>query len=348
MNLIYDNIIFNLQSAGGISTYWGELTKRNLINNVDIKFINYDNLNLVSQNIDISSELILNKDFNFNFLKRFYDVSIINNKDNCVFHSSYNRKASSKVRNVCTVHDFIHEKYYSGPRNWIHKYQKNRVIKSADFVIAISENTKKDLLNYHPYLEDDKIKVIYNGVSDDFFPLDENLKSNLNRPFLLFIGSREEYKNFRFSLELLKYNLDFNLYIVGASLTKLEMRLLNEIIPGRWKLFTKPSNIELNLLYNSAFALIYPSSYEGFGIPILEAMKAGTPVLALNSSSIPEVAGNAGVLIDKLDVFRFTEGLNYIEKNRSSLIKLGYSQANKFNWDKCYSETMNVYNSCFL
>lgn len=348
MNLIYDNIIFSLQSAGGISTYWGELINRHLINsNVDIKFINYDNLNLVSKNIDISYELILNKDFNYNFLKRFYDVSI-NNKDNCVFHSSYNRKTSSKVRNVCTVHDFIHEKYYSGPRNWIHKYQKNNAIKSADLIIAISENTKKDLLYYHPYLDEDKINVIYNGVSDDFFPLDDNFKLSVNSPYLLFIGSREEYKNFKFSIELVKFNKDFKLYIVGAPLSEWELKLLNDKIPGRWKLFIKPSNSELNLLYNCAFSLIYPSFYEGFGIPILEAMKAGTPVLALNSSSIPEVAGNAGVLIDKIDISMFNEGLSYIEENRSNLIQLGYLQVSKFNWDKCYSETMGVYKKCLL
>ena len=124
--------------------------------------------------------------------------------------------------------------------------------------------------------------------------------------------------------------------------------MLNDKIPGRWKLFIKPSNSELNLLYNRAFALIYPSFYEGFGIPILEAMKAGTPVLALNSSSIPEVAGNAGVLIDKIDISMFNEGLSYIEENRSNLIQLGYLQVSKFNWDKCYSETMGVYKKCLL
>jgi mannosyltransferase len=77
-------------------------------------------------------------------------------------------------------------------------------------------------------------------------------------------------------------------------------------------------------------------------------MKAGTPVLALNSSSIPEVAGTAGVLIDKTDVYMFSEGLRYIEKNSSQLIKLGFCQAEKFNWDKCYSETMGVYNDLVL
>jgi mannosyltransferase len=347
MKLLYDNIIFNLQIAGGISTYWGELIKRHLYNKMEIDFINYNNKNIVSKEINLPYSSILNKDLDFNLIKRFYDIKI-NQSDSCIFHSSYNRKTNSKVKVVHTVHDFIHEKYYSGPRNWIHKFQKVKSIQSADFIISISENTKKDLLQFHPYLSEEKIKVIYNGVSDDFFPLDQNSKLLEHAPFLLFIGSREEYKNFKFSIELIKYNKNYLLYIVGAPLSEREKKLLNEKIPGRWKSFSKVSNVELNLLYNSAFALIYPSNYEGFGIPILEAMKAGTPVLALNSSSIPEVAGTAGVLIDKTDVYMFSEGLRYIEKNSSQLIKLGFCQAEKFNWDKCYSETMGVYNDLVL
>ena len=77
-------------------------------------------------------------------------------------------------------------------------------------------------------------------------------------------------------------------------------------------------------------------------------MKAGTPILALNRSAIPEVAGTAGVLIDKINVDMFSDGLRYIEKNRTQLIKLGFSQSEKFNWDKCYTETMGVYNDLML
>jgi len=347
MKLLYDNIIFNLQIAGGISTYWGELIKRHLSNKIDIDFINYNNTNIVSKKISLPPSSIVNKDLDYNFIKRFHHIKI-SQDDSCIFHSSYNRKTDSKAKVVHTVHDFIHEKYYSGPRNWIHKFQKLQSIQSADFIISISENTKKDLLQFHPYLKEEKIKVIYNGVSDDFFPLYQNYKLVENRPFLLFIGSREEYKNFKFSIELTKYNKNYLIYIVGAPLTKKERKLLNEKIPGRWKSFSKVSNSELNLLYNSAFALIYPSSYEGFGIPILESMKAGTPVLALNSSSIPEVAGKAGVLIDKIDISMFSEGLRHIEQNSSQLIKSRFCQAEKFNWDKCYSETMNVYNDLTL
>lgn len=342
MKLYYDNIIFNLQSAGGISTYWGELIKRHLLDKVDIKFINYDNENIVFKNLSLNADLILNEDFKFNFIKRFSDINLFEN-DRAIFHSSYNRVAKSNAFVVHTVHDFIHEKYYSGPRKWIHKYQKDRSIISANKIIAISNNTKKDLLEYYPKLKEENIETIYNGVSNDFFPLDECFKTFDNYPYFLFIGSRVGYKNFSFSVEFVKFIKDYRLYIVGGKLTEHEIKFLNEMIPGRWKLFSNINNTELNILYNNAFALIYPSDYEGFGIPVLEAMKAGTPVLALRSSSIPEVAGEAGVLIDKIDINLFSDGFKYIENNRSKIIDSGYVQASKFSWDKCYSQTINLY-----
>jgi mannosyltransferase len=96
-------------------------------------------------------------------------------------------------------------------------------------------------------------------------------------------------------------------------------------------------------LYNMAFALIYPSFYEGFGIPLLEAMKAGVPFLALNNSAIPEVAGNAGLLLESPDIGLFKNALEYIPAERETLIVNGFAQAAKFSWENCYQQTLSVY-----
>src|SRR6201999_3833775 len=100
-----------------------------------------------------------------------------------------------------------------------------------------------------------------------------------------------------------------------------ELTLLNQFIPSRWKIFNNIDNAKLNEIYNYAYALLYPSSYEGFGLPLIEAMKAGTPFIALNSSSIPEVAANTGILLDELDVELFKLAIISADANRTKLVK---------------------------
>ena len=119
--------------------------------------------------------------------------------------------------------------------------------------------------------------------------------------------------------------------------------MLNEKIPGRWKIFTNIENKALNIVYNQAFALIYPSSYEGFGIPLLEVMKTGTPFVALRQSSIPEVAGAAGILVDDLDINAFKQAVLSISGNEEILATKGLIQSAQFSWERCYQETLNLY-----
>jgi len=347
MRLIYDNLIYSLQIAGGISTYWSELSKRLIRDGTDVGFVENQNDNIVRKEFSIDNKQII-KDFNFtNTINRFLAVPLTQIHQKFIFHSSYNRITNNPdALQVVTVHDFVHEQYYRGLRKFLHSYQKNKALLSADKIIAISQNTKNDLLKFHPSIRPDKIHVIYNGVSEDFYPMEKKVGTE-NRPYLLFIGSREPYKNFAFAVKALNELPDFDLCIVGSSLIASELRDLNKYLPGRWHLFNKISNQILNEVYNDAYGLIYPSSYEGFGIPLLEAMKCGTPFIAFKRSSIPEVAGEAGILLDELDLDSFKKAILSIDSNRTDLSKKGFDQVKKFSWEKCYQDTLDIYKELY-
>ncbi|WP_207424007.1 glycosyltransferase family 4 protein [Desertivirga brevis] len=348
MLILLDNIIYSLQTAGGISTYWQELTRRVLRDELPVSFLEFPNCNVNRKEIDIPQSKVLNIQKYPILVERFRQLALKSYRSNFIFHSSYNRVTSNpNALQVITIHDFVHEKYYSGTRQILHSYLKNRAIKSANKIITVSENTKTDLLERFPNLSPTKIKVIYNGVSDCFFPIDSVETYSTQKPFLLYVGSREHYKNFTFAIKVLKELKDFDLYIVGSPLNDIESSTLNSNIADRFKVFTAVNPSKLNELYNSAFALLYPSSYEGFGIPLLEAMKCGTPFLALRRSSIPEVAGDAGILIDQLDIDAFTSAIMSIDLDREKLRAKGFNQVKKFSWEKSFQETIKVYNELY-
>lgn len=348
MRIHYDNIVFSLQRAGGISTYWSELISRLLRDHVEVTFEEFRHNNIVRNTLSIDKHQVNLSENKYLLFERFKPVQFSRHDDPFIFHSSYNRIIRHpNALQVTTVHDFVHEQFYKGIRRSLHLMQKGRALKAANQIITVSEHTKRDLMKYHPGIPEDRIKVIYNGVSTDFYPLDRIRKQELPeancRPYLIYIGSREHYKNFKFTISLLKNIPDFDLYIIGSTLLKTEINELTQKIPGRWKHFDHISNQRLNELYNMAYALIYPSFYEGFGIPLLEAMKAGTPFLALNNSAIPEVAGKAGILLEQPDITLFKEALENLAGNREHLIQQGFMQAEKFSWEKCYQETTSVY-----
>lgn len=342
MKIHYDNIIYSLQKAGGISSYWTALISRFLRDDLDIRFTEYANQNISRVELNIPSEKLISLKSKRVLVERFKKLNPANFDEPFIFHSSYNRSTNHpKAKSVVTIHDFVHERFYGGLRRYLHLLQKNKAIETADQIIVVSENTKQDLLHFHPSIKEERITVIYNGVSEAFFAMEK--QSSSQRPYLLFIGSRAYYKNFNFAVRLLQTMPEFDLYIVGGALSKSEGKLLNQTLSGQWKVFTHIENQELNLLYNQAFALIYPSSYEGFGIPLLEVMKTGTPFVALNRSSIPEVAGNAGLLVDELDIDAFKQAVFSIAGNENLLKIKGLDQSSKFSWEQCYQETCQVY-----
>src|SRR6478609_10758624 len=147
MKLVLDNIIFSLQNAGGISTYWSELIARLLKNDEEVGFIDRPNSNVAAKELSIGAGCFITPIATPLIMQRFLNPKLPQIKAPFIFHSSYNRICSNnKARNVTTVHDFVHEHFYAGIRKFLHSSQKSMAIKNADVIITVSENTKQDLL----------------------------------------------------------------------------------------------------------------------------------------------------------------------------------------------------------
>lgn len=351
MKIIFDNIIFALQKHGGISVVWNELLKRIVKDKFDYICINCSpEGNSLSLNKDIpncNKEKIHSRRF-LNLIRYFTSNVRKNNK--YIFHSSYYRFTKDKnAINITTVHDFTYELYNKGIRKWIHSWQKKRAIRNSDYIICISENTKKDLIRFCPNVKKENIRVIYNGVSEDYFITNkvcDNIIPYKRGEYVLFVGSRTSYKNFNLTVKAISKTA-YNLVIVGAALNNKEKKFVDNFFKDRKRYFCTGfiDNNSLNLLYNNAFALLYPSEYEGFGIPILEAQNAGCPVIAYNGSSIPEVIGDKTLLINNTVDLEIIEKLKLIENTdfRNKIIEKGIENAKKFSWDKMYKEIISLY-----
>lgn len=359
MKIILDNIIFSNVSQGGVSNYWFELSKY-LLNQKEDEVYFYEESNAIEnfhrQQLEIPSKnILLNINSKPSFLSRITPIKHFS--DNyLIYHSSYYRplKGTTNYDEVTTIHDFTHNYFSSLQKRIVHNQLKYAAIKRAKGVICVSHNTYNDLKKFCPIRTNQKIEIIHNGVSDDYYTilnyskpeLDFYNKIGIHNDYVMFVGARTNYKNFLFTVELLKENKGLKFIIVGNELTNSERKLFDSNLLKRTNVLTNISNSELNLLYNNAIALIYPSSYEGFGIPIIEAMKASCPVIALDNSSINEVAGDAGILLKELETSRFTNKINDLRKNldyRKNIISLGIEQTKKFSWSKCCKETHDFY-----
>ena len=199
-------------------------------------------------------------------------------------------------------------------------------------------------MHYLPDVPIDKIRVIHNGVSLDYKQILSSKYHDMN-DYLIFVGSRYPYKKFDYLVESI-VNTNFKLAIVGGPLNQSEISFLNEKIGiERYKYMGFLTNEQLNELYNKAFCLAYPSVYEGFGIPVLEAQRAGCPVIAYDASSIPEVIGETPLLLNKLTKEELLSKLELLKNQtvRNEVIKAGLENSNKFSWTKMGAEYISLY-----
>jgi len=352
MNIVLDNIIFSLQKRGGISVVWSEFLKRIILQkDFSVSFIEYNN----AQSNFFRKELSLDvkqKISTLLFFKRYINPSF-HMESPYIFHSSYYRVCCDpRAKNVTTVHDFTYEYFFKRIAKSIHSWQKEQAIIRSQKVICISENTKQDLLRFLPQVSSDKICVIYNGVNKEFHPIPRGVEYDMQLPFdrhnyLLFVGARGGYKNFEIAVDAARL-VKLPLIIAGGGiLTSAEIEKLNKIVGhSNYCYLGFVDNEQLNVLYNNAFCLLYPSSYEGFGIPVIEAQKAGCPVIACYKSSIPEIIGNTKIRLEKINANIIAETIqSLISSTREYEIKQGLINAERFSWDITFQKTIQLYRS---
>lgn len=353
MKLVLDNIVFDLQQSGGISVVWYELLRSLQNKHYNVRYIdNHAVENLYRRLLDIKDADIIGTDYCV-ALSRYLPVWR-NIQEPFLFHSSYYRYcASPQAINITTVHDFTYERYRCGLRKTVHSWQKKCAVSHSDYVVCVSENTKRDLLDFIPGLDEKRVRVVYNGVSDDYRVLEKKPQSNI-LPFdvgtyVVYVGDRSEYKNFPLCVKALKHTA-LNLVIVGRTLQAAEKDFVLQHLPAsRFKDIGYISNERLNVLYNYAAALVYPSVYEGFGIPVVEAQKAGCPVIAFNGSSIPEVAGSDVLLMNELSVDALIEKLQLLD--RADLMTQvrhdGLLHSSLFSWEQMARQYFDIYEEAY-
>jgi len=267
-------------------------------------------------------------------------------------------------KSIVTIHDLTFIKvpdyfsHYSKIKTFLFKSFLKLVATKATRIITVSENTKKDIvkfLNINPK----KIIPIYEGVTSKFpiFNINEDIvlkKNKIKKPYFVYIGIQRPHKNLvRLTKAFIqfkkKHKIGINLVFVGKKAGKKYpefTNLLKELSRNDIILTGYVNDEELAVLLKNSLALTFPSLYEGFGLPILEAMASGTPVITSNKSALIEVAGDAALYVDPFDIKSISEAMACVafsEEKRNELIQKGLKRVKSYSWEKTAKETLKVY-----
>lgn len=351
--VIYDDVIFRLQRVGGISAVFYQLISH---------FSNDETFDcqVVSSKIgDVNNfywEKLDKKVFNKKilipkYILQFIPYLFILYRGKFIFHSSYYNfplfKLSS-LKYVITIHDlgYEHGIMQTGFKRRLNIWFKKLAIQRADGIICVSKTTYIDLQRFYgQYLYNKKIEVIYNGLNDKFLNQDfSNL--SFGSKSILYVGGRQRYKNFYQVVKALSMLDEFELIVLGGGELSLDhKRFLDTTIPGKYKFYNDVSDDILINYYRTAFCLIYPSSFEGFGIPIIEAMSCSCPVIGCSNSSIIEVARDNAVLISDALPGSIVKGVKQLQDEdfRLKLIERAFVYSKSFRWQINYIKTKLFY-----
>jgi len=382
MKLLYDHQVFSIQHYGGISRYFCELMDQ-YSHDPEIGFrlaLRYSQNDLLHQYAQLNrfwtrrnaffsdTQVITNlqRKIRFNFLNHLFNnrnesIRWLKGRDFDLFHPTYYDPYFltylQKRPYILTMYDMVHETYpgifeKGDPTSeW-----KKILAKNASKIIAISEHTKADIIKFLD-IEPERIQVIY--LASAFNP--EKIPRALRQipedtppeKYLLFLGNRILYKNFTFLIEALvpvfQKNSDLHLICAGGgSFTQSELSLLRKMnITSRVHSFPADDNT-LQHLYRNAVAFVFPSLYEGFGIPVLEAFSCGCPAVLSNTSSLPEIGGDAALYFDPYNRISLADSIERVlsdEQMRKNLIARGCERAKLFSWQKTAAVTKEVYKS---
>ena len=342
--LILDSIIFGLQRYGGISNYWARL------------------LDFAATSTQLATSLVLPQhlkysDFNPEWVRRMpalrerlparftrYLPSSTPER-HATFHTSYYRLPRGRVsRYVVSAYDFTYERYRHGLARFVHTTQKLASLRHADAVLCISHSTKRDVLEFCRGIDPAKLHVTHLGVDHDTFFRDAGLDPG-EEATVLFVGQRGGYKRFDLAVDALRQCPRLRLGVVGPPLERTERDMLRATLGARWHEFGPVNTSKLRRLYSTAFAFIFSSDYEGFGLPVLEAMACGCPVVAADRSSLPEVGGQAAHYAKEQRGDDYAVHLNALADTAvyDAAVQAGIARAHEFPWSATFDQTLAVY-----
>lgn len=374
MRILYDHQIFQGQCVGGISNSFINLIK-NFPSSVEIKIAikDSDNVHLKesglvklhpfsSEQNFISSRYFYGKGYLFRFLSNLYpsidsrkvnkqySIDLLKRGQFDVFHPTFFRDYFIPYLNgrpfVLTVHDMIPEKF--DINDALQRVNKKILTEKASHIIAVSKKTKEDLIDML-HVPESKITVIYHGISDNL-PIKEVFVDA--EQYILFVGQRGGYKNFIPMVEalvpVLKRHQALKILCTGSDFAKSECIFFKRYGIENQMIHVRPSDAELRYLYTKALCFVFPSLYEGFGIPILEAWAGGCPVLLNRKSCFPEIAQDAAVyftldenysdLAETMETF-----LSMTKNDKQLLLERQNKRLIEFSWKKSAEQLLEVY-----
>lgn len=363
MKVFFDGKIFSLQSYGGISRLFFELMRSfgqdQRVAQVLYRGVYIDRYPFSRKWFKRYYGLRRAIARGYRFIEPFDNMGMeltysLNTSSDLIYHSTYYR-LPKRPRGPVVIHayDMIHE-LYNGDLNT--KILRKKAFTTADLIISISKSTRKDISELYQ-IDPQKIVIAYPGVGSVFHTRNIDTMGSISerkdaKPYMLYVGNRSGYKNFDLLLNTFickKYYDNFNLVLVGGK-KKLSAHQQEAVSKckgkGVWIKQKFCNDSELAELYSNAKAFICTSRYEGFGIPLIESMACGCPVIASNTSSIPEVVGNAALLFNPEDPEDLGRKMDILIDDRyisMDLIRKGRLQAQRFTWEAMADEVYEGY-----
>lgn len=363
VKVLFDHQCFVQQQYGGVSRYHYQLIKElNKLKDVkSILSLKYSNNFYINEDKSFEvKKFFPNHKFYFkrtilDYINRLSTIPNLKKGDYDIFHPTYFGTYFLKHLNakpfIVTVYDSIHEKYPEIINSIDRTLEyKKEIISKANLILAISNSAKNDLINIYK-ISAEKIKVVYLAASiNKNFALSKEQLS-LPEKYILFVGNRDFYKNFKNFIQaiapLLKEQKDlFLISAGGGGFSNDEIKYFRSMQIENKVIYKNADDASLATLYSNALAFIFPSLYEGFGIPALEAMNCDCPVIMSNTSSLPEVGGDAAIYFEPNDIEDIKNKIAKVifdKELRKELIEKGKIQRSKFSFEKTAKETLEVY-----
>lgn len=368
MKIAIDSRSITMHAGSGIGTYTKNLVSNLIHNNNSDEFNLIWTGNMQDDYINANTNIYITSPRSSNFFENLFVPNLIEKKNLDLFHIPQNGIGfpfDYKVKTIVTIHDLIP---YIMPetvgRGYLTKFLSDmpKIISNSIGILTVSEHSKKDIIKFFPQFPKDKIYVTPLAADKNFKPLNKKKckeyiqkRYNFYDDFIFYIGgfsSRKNVEGLIRSFGKIKDDLSKkHLLLLGGAIHDEGLKLKNIVSSLGFEssvLFLDfvPDNI-LPILYNGCECFVYPSLYEGFGLPPLEAMSCKTPVITSNLTSIPEVCSDSAILINPFDLEELGHSIRTLLNNdelKEELIEKGYKKSLQFSWRQTAKKTYDTYN----